>query len=216
MIGYLRGKLITCYEGKALIWIGAGESPLGIGYTVNLPQSTCYTNLQVGEILELFIYHHIREAAFDLYGFFSKSEKEIFMTLLSVSGIGPKLALNIISHLSPANLVESIFSKNRDILLDIPGIGKKMAERIILELYDPIKKKIENDGTLAEEIKRTKMQNTPLKTIPQIMFDEAKEALMHLGFREGEIVNVFKQFETQTIAPESTEKLIRQALVQLS
>ena len=83
MIGYLKGRLFDFSDGKALLYVGGFEG--GLGYCITLPQSQSYQNLLVGNILEVYVYTHVREDAFDLYGFCSPLEKEVFLTLLSVS-----------------------------------------------------------------------------------------------------------------------------------
>ena len=146
VIGYLNGKFLEIQDGKAVV-IPSGS---GIGYSVSLPFSSRYEELHTGAQAELWVYSHVREDAFDLYGFLSREEKEIFLTLLTVNGIGPKGALGILSKVEIPTLVAAILEGDQETLTEIPGIGKKTAERVVVELRDSLRKKAEN-GTLPAE-----------------------------------------------------------------
>ena len=111
----------------------------GIGYEVIAPLSTFYALPEEGEEVSLHIYTHVREDAFILFGFKTVLEKNIFRLLISVSGIGPKLATNILSGIGPDILLEAIAAGDLVRLQSIPGVGKKTAERIILELKDKVR-----------------------------------------------------------------------------
>jgi Holliday junction DNA helicase RuvA len=110
----------------------------GIGYEVLVPLSTFYTLPEIDEDVGLHIYTHVREDALSLFGFQTVPEKSIFLLLISVSGIGPKLAVNILSGIGPNDLVEAISHGDTMRLQAIPGVGKKMAERMALELRDKV------------------------------------------------------------------------------
>src|SRR5690606_11499818 len=99
MIGYLKGRILEHAHGKMLVVLGSGEAaePGAAGYLVFVPQSLTYANLAPGQVVELFVHSHVREDAFDLFGFSTRGEKELFLCLLSVNGIGPKGALGILS-----------------------------------------------------------------------------------------------------------------------
>jgi len=129
MISYLSGKIITSKVGLLVIEIG------GIGYGVNVDATTVKKN---GEKYELFIHEHIREDCHDLYGFPTFVELELFERLISVNGVGPKAALNIMSAGAPDKIVSAIISDNLGFFTAISGIGKKVAAKIILELKSKI------------------------------------------------------------------------------
>src|SRR5262245_1010741 len=108
MIGYLNGEIIELSEGRILLGIGDRHSTGVVGYAVSVPQSLSYSNYLVGKRIELFVYTHVREEALDLYGFASQFEKNLFLLLLSVNGIGPKSALSLLSRIEPDQLVDAI------------------------------------------------------------------------------------------------------------
>ena len=134
MIARLTGRLATKNPTDVILDVG------GVGYQVFIPLSTFYELPERGEPLTLQIYTAMRENALELYGFLSTQEKEIFKLLLSVSKIGPKMAQNILSGIAPQDLTSAILSGDLLKLSTIPGIGKKSAERLVLELKDKIPK----------------------------------------------------------------------------
>ncbi len=144
MIGYLKGQILEHSDGKMLI--GMGDSQGMLGYMISVPQGPAYDVRLPGQIIELFVHTHVREDALDLYGFASKLEKTLFLTLLEVNGIGPKSALGILTAVNPSSLVQAITLGDQAFLTRIPGIGKKTAERLVVELRDTLKKKVDLNG----------------------------------------------------------------------
>jgi len=132
MIGFLRGKIIDKKPTSVLLDVQ------GVGYIVNVSLSTFDKLSAIGETAELFTYLSVREDAMNLYGFFTAEEKAIFELLIGISGIGPKLALGILSGISGSELIEAIQAHDIPRIVTIPGIGKKTAERLIIELKDKI------------------------------------------------------------------------------
>lgn len=132
MIALLRGVLVEKHPNQAIVETG------GVGYDVTIPVST-FTHLpEPGGEVRLRIHTHVREDALALYGFLTQDEKALFEKLIGVSGIGPKLAVTILSGLAAAELINSIRRGEVDRLVRIPGIGKKTAERMVLELRDKL------------------------------------------------------------------------------
>jgi Holliday junction DNA helicase RuvA len=132
MIALLRGVLIEKHPNQAIVETG------GVGYDVTIPVST-YTHLpDAGVEVRLRIHTHVREDALSLYGFVTPDEKALFEKLIGVSGIGPKLAVTILSGLAAPDLIHAIRRGEVDRLVRIPGIGKKTAERMVLELRDKL------------------------------------------------------------------------------
>src|SRR5215467_397603 len=132
MIALLRGVLMEKHPNQAIVETG------GVGYDVTIPVST-FTNLpDAGAEVRLRIHTHVREDALALYGFLTQDEKALFEKLISVSGIGPTLAVKILSGLAAPDLINSIRRGEVDRLVRIPGIGKKTAERMVLELRDKL------------------------------------------------------------------------------
>jgi len=130
MIAHLRGRLLEKHPNRVIVDVN------GVGYDVHVPLSTFYEMAETGEEIKLRIHTHVREDALLLYGFATPLELHIFERLISVSGIGPKLALAVLSGIEPNELVSAIRTANIARLTGIPGIGKKIAERIGLELKE--------------------------------------------------------------------------------
>jgi Holliday junction DNA helicase RuvA len=132
MIGYLRGTILEKHPNQVIIEAG------GVGYDVQIPISTFTALPGQGATASLRIHTHVREDALLLFGFATPGEKTVFERLISVSGIGPKLAITVLSGLPTAELVAAIRSNDLPRLIRIPGIGKKTAERMVLELKDKL------------------------------------------------------------------------------
>lgn len=141
MIDYVSGSLATKKPTEAVIDVG------GIGYRVLIPTSTFERLPEVGEDAMLLTHHHVREDAITLFGFLSTEERRVFEMMLAVSGIGPKLALAALSALRPSEIRQRILEGDAAMLTRIPGVGKKTAERLIIELRD----RFEKDGLDAGE-----------------------------------------------------------------
>ena len=142
MIAYLHGILQTKNTEQIIIDVN------GIGYQVCVPLSTFYKLPEAGEKVKLLIHTSIREESWQLFGFWSAEEKGLFELLLGVTKIGPKLARNILSHISTEELKSAILSQNVTRMNAIPGIGEKTARRLILELKDKISAKVKNDAII--------------------------------------------------------------------
>ena len=132
MIAFLRGILLEKHPNQVIVETG------GVGYDVQIPVSTFSALPDAGSEVRLRVYTHVREDAFSLYGFFTVEEKAIFEKLITVSGIGPTLAIKVLSGLNTADLVTAIRNSQVDQLVRIPGVGKKTAERMVLELKDKL------------------------------------------------------------------------------
>ncbi len=132
MIAYLRGTLLEKHPNQVIVDVQ------GVGYDVVIPVSTFSSLADAGSEVRLRIHTHVREDAISLFGFHSPQEKLLFEKLISVSGIGPKLAITVLSGLATEDLVNSIRNGQVDHLVRIPGVGKKTAERMVLELRDKL------------------------------------------------------------------------------
>lgn len=128
----LQGRIEEVDNNAFILMVG------GVGYKVYVSETT-QAQCRIGEERLLYIYTHVREDALQLFGFITRQEQELFETMLSVSGIGPRLAMAILSHMSPDVVVRAILSSDHRQLTKVPGVGKKTAERIILELKDRLK-----------------------------------------------------------------------------
>ena len=173
----------------------------GVGYAC---RTTSYTlsALQVGEKAKLFTHLNVREDAMELYGFSTENERNCFQMLIGVSGVGPKAALSILSSTTPEGLATSIITGNEKALTVAPGIGKKIAQRIILELKDKLAK-----GQLpaAEE----SFGGSGVTVIPQDKTSEASAALAVLGYNPAEINAALKGLDLDAL---SLEEIVRQSL----
>ena len=138
MIAHLRGLLLEKHPNQIIV------ECQGVGYDVTIPVSTFSALPDAGHEVRLRIHTHVREDSLALFGFLALGEKNLFEKLISVAGIGPKLAITVLSGLPVASLVDAIRSGNIQQLTRVPGIGKKTAERLVLELKD----KVENIGAL--------------------------------------------------------------------
>ena len=155
MIAHLRGRLAEKAPNRIIVDVA------GVGYDVSVPLSTFYRLGDPGSELVLRIHTHVREDTLALYGFFTAIEQQIFERLIGVSGIGPKLALAVLSGIEPADLVRAVQRRDVARLTAIPGVGKKTAERICLELKDRLPSSIDIDpsaaadsGSPADELRR--------------------------------------------------------------
>ena len=194
MIGHLKGKIISKSPPEVLLEVQ------GIGYEVLCPMSTIYELDNLYDDVLLFTHLSIKEDAHTLFGFITKDEKNVFRELIRVNGVGPKVALAILSNLSVRSLVECISTEDADLLAKSPGIGKKTALKLIVELQDRLSK-LDLVGSLANSIEIKQNSNPNSK--------QAIEALQSLGFKAKEANRMVSKIEDQEL---STEQLIRLAL----
>lgn len=170
MIEYLRGELSELSPASATIDCN------GVGYAVSISLNT-YAAIQGKKECKLYIYEAIREDAYVLYGFASKQERELFLLLISVSGIGGNTARMILSALSPSELINVISTENAPLLKSVKGIGLKTAQRIIVELKDKLK-------TDAVATAQTGNEAASLAGVDALVPEEAVAALTMLGFAQ--------------------------------
>lgn len=180
MIALIRGKLAYKSIDHVIIDVG------GVGYRLHIPLSTFYSLPDEGEI-SLFTHTHVREDALLLYGFLSMEEKDLFVTLIGISGIGPKLAVNILSNIPARDLKRAIATGDIKCLSGLPGIGKKTAERLVLELKD----KIGPIDGLPEESD----DQTTEKTLKDDLINDVLSALVNLGYKENQARKVLENME---------------------
>ena len=191
MIDQITGKILLLNDSYLVIELG------GFGIRVNVPKLSS-KNFKMNEILSLSTYLHVREDALDLYGFESESDRGLFLMLISISGIGPKLGLTIISGLAPEKLKMKIISGDVKALTTIPGVGLKTAKRIIIELKDKFSK-IDSDNLGFED------------EIDSKTFKDVISALDGLGYKEKESKKALKQLDLDNF-DQTIENLIREVL----
>lgn len=198
MIAYLQGSLFEIGGDSVVILTG------GVGYQVTVSKATLQHLSEIGANIELKIVTVVREDSFSLYGFRSASEKELFLKLLQVSGIGPKVALTILSGLSPHEFADAVRREDLVRLTAISGVGKKTAERLIVELKDKI---ISLLATTGESMSHVSLS-------PGSISEEAISALMNLGYSRQEALNALRSIPHAKDLP--LEKLVREGLKALS
>ncbi|MCJ7552430.1 MAG: Holliday junction branch migration protein RuvA [Ignavibacteriaceae bacterium] len=192
MIGYLKGKIISSKPTQIILDVN------GVGYKVGISINT-FEKIVDKEDVSLFIHTHVKEDSISLYGFFTESEKEMFELLISISGIGPKIALGLLSGISVESLKEAIEEGNIARITAVPGIGRKTAERLVLELRSKI------EGISAGEF----------TTVQPSIKSEAISALTTLGYN----VKVAEKVVRELLIENSNyalEDLIKKALANLN
>ena len=166
----------------------------GVGYTVHIPLSTYEKLGDAGALVSLLTYFHVREDAMQLFGFFSNEERRLFKLLISVSGIGPKIAQGILSGMNVEELKTNLLSGNVTALTAIPGVGKKTAERLILELRDKVGGVMAESGTLsASSISSATMRSDALQALTSLGYNiqiAEKSIRLVLQETEGEIISL--------------------------
>ncbi|MBR2879654.1 MAG: Holliday junction branch migration protein RuvA [Oscillospiraceae bacterium] len=199
MFHYINGLVAELLPNLAVIDCG------GVGFAVNTSAYTV-SQLKTGEKAKLYTFVYIREDCMDIYGFASKSEKHCFEMLIGVSGVGPKAAIAILSSSAPENLVMNIVSGNEKALTAAPGIGKKIAQRIILELKDK----------LAKETAEISFEDVPVfnavSESGNTKINDASAALMVLGYSSSEIAAALKKVDVEKL---SLEEIIKASLKQM-
>lgn len=195
MIGYITGKIISKKPTQSLIDVN------GIGYLINTSINTFEKIGDNGEQISLHTYLSVKEDSLTLYGFYNISEKELFEILIKVSGVGPKLAQGILSGISSAEFKDAISNSNVSRLVAIPGVGKKTAERMMIELRDKIDKVSESDSKLSSETFTVK--------------DDAVAALIGLGYNQKTADKIIRSLleENPTL---TIEDLIKESLKNLN
>jgi len=189
MIAYLKGRLIQKAPNQIVIDVN------GVGYCAFIPLSTFFKLGEENEPVELYVYTHLSDSALALYGFSTEEERELFLKLISISGIGPKLALNVLSGMEPAELKEAVQESNVARIARIPGIGKKTALRIAMEMQEKLEKKEKLlSGRGAQER------------------EDLISALLNLGFRRREVEGTVEDALRRLTPEAGFEKLLRECL----
>ena len=196
MIGLLRGRLLEKRPNQVILDVG------GVGYLVSIPLSTFATLGELHAEVTLLIHTHVREDAFALYGFVSQREKHLFELLLGASGVGPTLALKILSGMNVEELIPAIRGGDLGRLTKIPGVGRKTAERMVVELKD----KLEAVPVEAEK---------PVAASAAGVESDVKSALVNLGYDERSADSALADGKRQ-VGIANFEKLLRVALAALS
>ena len=200
MIGRLSGQLLQKQPPELLIDVN------GVGYEVSAPMTTFYALPELGEKVVLHTHMVVREDAQLLYGFSSESERTLFRVLIKINGVGPKLALTILSGIAADEFVRCIHDNDAAALVRLPGVGKKTAERLIVELKDKLgtEEQSETSSTSAGQISSA-AANSPVS--------DAVSALISLGYKANDASKTVRSIDTSGL---NTEDIIRLSLQGLS
>lgn len=196
MIAWLQGVLLEKQAPALLLNVN------GVGYELEAPMTTFYDLPAEGEQATLFVHMVVREDAQLLFGFSSRQQRELFRSLVKVNGVGPKVALAVLSTLSAQELLQCMADEDFNLLCKVPGIGKKTAQRLVVEMKDRLEKEF-GDVALEQRTQGGAASNAK---------NDAIEALVSLGYRSADAGRVVKSLDSEL----SSEDLIRQALRTLS
>jgi len=201
MIGYLKGLIITKHPPVLLIDVA------GVGYEVYASMNTFYKLPEIGEEVILYTHLVVREDVHDLYAFFDLRERLLFRTLIKVNGVGPRMAMAILSSIDPDEFVFCVESGDAARLTHIPGVGKKTSERLIIEMRDRLKDwRTVNDG--AKVVVKGAASSMDINDATR----DAISALVSLGYKPQEASKAISKIDTVEL---TSEEVIRQALKQM-
>lgn len=201
MLAYIKGSLETKNKNYIVIDVG------GLGYKIFMPENAINSLGEIGEIIKVHTYYRVREDDISIYGFKTQEELRMFELLISVSGVGAKSALIMLSCIEPSEFAIAVISNNVKLLTQVPGIGPKSAQRIILELKDKLKAE-------QSELDEEKLENKKLNSIKvSENIQEATSGLMVLGYTRKDIEKAFKHLDVENL---SVEDLIKKGLILLT
>ena len=193
MYSYLKGFFVCIEDGKVVIEVG------GVGYEVSVPTSVLVDIPEAGEEIKLFVHQIVREDALELVGFADREQKRIYLKLLSISGVGPKAALAILSVLTPLELIRAVAENDYRAIARANGVGPKLAQKVVLELKD----KVDKDAL-------EQMSGQSIASREEPTYIEALQALMALGYQPNEAKRAL-----QGVAMTDSRAMIRAALANL-
>ncbi|MGB7062876.1 MAG: Holliday junction branch migration protein RuvA [Candidatus Zixiibacteriota bacterium] len=196
MIAYLEGKLVEKNPTLLILEVN------GVGYAVNIPVSTYGSLVETGQMVKILTYQHVREDELKLYGFSTKPEKELFELLIAVNGVGPRMALSILSCISVQEFQRSVLQEDLDVLTAISGVGKKKAQRLIVELKEKLGKV---DLGERKDLREEEAILTPA-------VDEAALALISLGYTKVDARRALDKVTEETKEALPVEELIKRVL----
>jgi Holliday junction DNA helicase RuvA len=202
MIGFLSGKILEKDANTVIVDVS------GVGYEVTIPLSTFYELGDVGSDVSLRIFTHVREDALQLFGFKTARERDLYLKLISVQGIGAKSGITMLSGMSADEIVTAIRTNNLARLTSIPGVGKKTAERMVVELRDKI-------SELALDTAARGAAVGGIEQSTDAVFDDALSALVNLGYQRNAAEKAL-QDSAKDGAKISVQKLLRAALQRLA
>ena len=197
MIGRISGMLLHKRGTEVLVDVG------GVVYELQVPMTTLFQLPASGEVVTLVTHHAVREDAQTLYGFVTERDRELFRHLIRVSGVGPKLALTILSGMDGESFARAVQGGDLTALVALPGVGKKTAERLLVEMRDRL-------ATWLKELDSSSGATAPRPAKASDKVGEAEEALVSLGYKPAEAARLIAAVDSDEIS--SSEDLIRRAL----
>ena len=200
MIAHLKGRLLHKSPVSLVVDVQ------GVGYEVFIPLTAYYQLPECGATIALFIHTHLREESLKLFGFLNAEEKQMFELLIRISKVGPKIALAILSGMTAQDLTQAVFNNDISTLNTIPGVGRKTAERLALELKDKL-----SEMNLQPQTTAAAAGNAPGNGLR----DDAVSALVHLGYKKAQAEQALRKVWRDEARP-SLEELIRDSLNCLS
>lgn len=203
MIAFLTGKLLEKSANSVIVDVG------GVGYEVAIPLSTFYEIGEIGEPVELRVYTNVREDAIQLFGFKTQREKDLYLRLISVQGVGAKSGITMLSGMSADEIIAALRTENLGKLTSIPGVGRKTAERLVIELRDKV-------GELsAGGVAVGASAGVAAETGSESVYDDALSALVNLGYQKNAAEKALQQIRQDGVEP-NVQKLLRAALQRLA
>jgi len=200
MIAYLKGKLLEKEANSVIVETN------GVGYEVTIPLSTFYELGEIGEYIELRIFTYVREDALQLFGFKTLRERELYLKLISVQGIGAKSGISMLSGMSADEIIVALRTDNLARLTSIPGVGRKTAERMVIELRDKL-----NDLSSGAAQQQSASTVSGANVSADAVYDDALSALTNLGYQRNAAEKALKQ-AVQDGTEMSVQKLLRRSL----
>jgi Holliday junction DNA helicase RuvA len=200
MIAYISGKLLEKQANTVIVDVG------GVGYEISIPLSTFYEIGDVDSEISLRIYTHVREDALQLFGFKTERERQLYLKLISVQGIGAKSGITMLSGMSADEIIVAIRTDNLARLTSIPGVGRKTAERLVIELRDKLND-LSSAATQQQLATAASGANVPIDAV----YDDALSALTNLGYQRNAAEKALKQ-AVQDGTEMSVQKLLRKSL----
>lgn len=199
MLAYIKGSLEMKFDNYIVIDVG------GLGYKVFMSEKALEEIGNIGDIVKVHTYYRVREDDISIYGFLTNEELKMFELLLSVSGIGAKSAITILSNITPSSFALAVITSDTSKLVKIPGVGAKSAARMILELKDKIKTVEEKEQNTTSSVQEAIAEDTKIQ--------EAISALQVLGYNRKEIEKVFEKMQIQNL---TLEDMIKKGLASLA
>ena len=212
MIEYLSGLILSKKTSGVVLDVN------GVGYGLSLPLSHFVLLGQIGEKLSLWIYTRVREDQLALYGFLTQADRDVFEILLNCNGVGPKVALAIMSTVTPSDLLVAIEQKNLELFESVPGVGKRTAEKILVELQSKVSKfpaSLDSVSGIRASSPKALISGEKERGMPADLKSDLVSALMHLGFKEKDITPVLKTLN-EDYSGEDFSFVTKKALSELS